>query len=107
MTPEHLKALFDANAIVLMFVAGLAIKYIPALKAIPNLVIPWVNVIGYVLVHLFTPDAHASVGDVAQSAGLVLSILAGFTNAVWARQLYEGFIRGLIHRPTKEASNGS
>ena len=69
-------------------------EYVPALAKIPSLLIPWVNVIGYGLAKFAVPDAQAGISDAIPDAFGVL--ICGFTNAVWARQLYEGFGRGLL-----------
>ena len=36
MTPDQLKSIFDSNAVILMFLAGVAIKYIPGLAKVSN-----------------------------------------------------------------------
>jgi hypothetical protein len=111
MTPETIQLIFNQYAIAIMFVWGLACKYIPVLKNIPNATIPWVNALGYVLAALAgaaVPAAHAALlGD---STGVAIKpvvmyvptmlgiILGGFTNSVWARQLYEGFARPVIEK---------
>lgn len=99
VTPNAIKLFFDANAILIMFVWGLAQKYLPALAPMPNAAIPWVNVVGYILVRLgggIVGDAHAASGVVQVIPDAVGVILGGFTSAVWARQLYEGFGRSLL-----------
>lgn len=101
-SPEWIRLLFDRNALVAMFVWGLLTKYAPWLAPLANGTINYVNVIGYVLTRLIggaiVPDAHAGVS--AQTGGMLLDMggimLGGFTNAVWARQLYEGFGRPLL-----------
>lgn len=103
MTPEMLKHLFDVNAIGLMFAWGLLHKYLPALAKLENDLIPWVNAIGYILAQLipgiFAPAAHA--GGLTQDQGGALfsvggALLGAFTNASWARMLYEGFARAAL-----------
>lgn len=104
MTPEQLKALFDANAIVIIFVWGLLCKYVPGLAKIPNQTIPWVGAIGYIVTKLAGPGvAHAAGFDLGAVAPDMISVLlGGFTSAVWARQLFEGFgrsvVEGLFHK---------
>jgi hypothetical protein len=111
MTPETLQLIFNQYAITIMFVWGLACKYVPFLKSIPNVTIPWVNAIGYILTALAgasIPVAHAALlGD---STGVAIKpvimyvptmlgiIIGGFANAVWARQLYEGFARPIFEK---------
>lgn len=102
MSADQLKLIFDANAMLIMFVWGLLSKYVPLFAKIPNATIPYVNLVGYVLARLagqfLIPSAHAGVtadqGVAIVGFGGVL--LGGFTNAVWARQLYEGFGRWLL-----------
>ena len=101
VSPDAIKLFFDANAILIMFVWGLAQKYLPALAALPNTAIPWVNLFGYILVRLgggLVGDAHAASSFVQVVPDAVGVILGGFTSAVWARQLYEGFGRGFLER---------
>jgi len=97
MTPEAIQAIFDANAIIIMFAWGLLHKYLPFLKAVPNTLIPWVNMVGYILVRFAVPDAHGA-GLTDSIPSLIGVLIGGFTNAIWARQAYEGFGRGLLER---------
>lgn len=98
MTPEQIKSLFDGNAILIIFVWGLATKYVPFLAKVPNSTIPYVGVIGYILAKLAGPQAAQAAGFNigAVAPDLVSVILGGFTSSIWARQLYEGFGRSLI-----------
>lgn len=104
MTPESLKVLFDANWIAIAFVIGLLVKYVPALKGVSNKAIPWFNVIVYIVGQIGgqiigVQDAHAAGFDFGGTVpSLVGVVIGGFTNAVWARQLYEGFGRALLER---------
>ena len=104
MTPDSLKVLFDGLAVAIMFVWGLVTKYFPPLARIPNTLIPWLNVVGYILAKLWGGDPSPTTG--LTQAGffgniapdLLGVIIGGFTNSVWARQLYEGFGRGLLEQ---------
>lgn len=101
MTPEQLKTIFDGNAMIIIFVWGLLCKYVPLLAKIPNATIPWVGAIGYILARLVLPQpAHADgvAGAVATIPAVVSVLLGGFTSAVWARQLYEGFFRPVLEK---------
>jgi hypothetical protein len=100
MTPEQLKAFFDGNAILLIFVWGLLCKYVPFMAKVPNVVIPWVGAIGYIIARFALPtEAHAAAGVGPDHVFVIGGILLGaFTNAVWARQLYEGFGKAVIER---------
>jgi hypothetical protein len=103
VTPDVIKTFFDANAILIMFVWGIAHKYIPALKNLPNVLIPWFNLAGYILTRV--GGAVAGVG-VAHAAGSPLDavpdvigvLIGGFTSASWARLLYEGWGRAVLDR---------
>ena len=99
MTPDQLKAIFDSNAIIIMFVWGLLTKYVPVFAKIPNATIPWLNAIGYIVARFAIPQAHAAGVTPEQGSalfGIGGVLLGSFTNAVWARQLYEGFGRFLL-----------
>jgi hypothetical protein len=95
MTPDQLKAIFDGGAIIIMFLWGLLVKYVPFLAKIPNALIPWLNAIGYIIAKFAIPEAHAGVSS-EQGFAIGGILLGCFTNAVWARQLYEGFGRFLM-----------
>lgn len=94
VTPEGIKAFIDGPGIIIIFAWGILCKYAPFLKGIPNFLITWLGAIGYVLAKLAVPEAHAFDGSAILDAGG--SIIGGFTSAVWARQLYEGFARPLL-----------
>jgi len=103
ITPDLIKTFFDANAILIMFGWGLIHKYVPALRNIPNALIPWVNLIGYLLTRLGAGAlgvgvAHASGGLLASVPDAVGVLIGGFTSASWARLLYEGWGRDLLER---------
>lgn len=102
MTPESLQYLFDGNAIILLFAWGLVVKYVPFMAKVPNALIPWGNTILYVAGRLAVPPAHAdTAGAVSAIPDAVCLILGGFTSSIWARQLYEGFGRGLLEKLLK------
>lgn len=104
MTPEHLKALFDGQGILIVFVWGLLCKYTPPLARVPNQLIPWIGAILYCLQKLAGPAlvaaAHAGVGGQLKDAipNLASVLIGAFTSAVWARQLYEGFGRHALEQ---------
>lgn len=103
VTPDAIKLFFDANAILIMFVWGLLHKYVPALRNVPNVLIPWVNLIGYILTRLGAGAlgvgvAQAGVPGLAAVPDAVAVLIGGFTNASWARLLYEGWGRSLLER---------
>lgn len=82
VAPSQVVEIFNANAIVIMFVAGMLLKYLPWAAKIPNVVIPWVNAIGYMLYEAFTGGgggAMASAGGVT-AAGFTIGGLFGVVN---------------------------
>lgn len=91
MTPELIKAWFDSNFMLVGFVVGLIVKYVPALAKIPNAIIPYLNVALYMLLKLFVGEAHA--GGLGAAFGSVGILLGGFLHSVFAAQLYERFGR--------------
>lgn len=100
VTPEGVKSWFDANKTFAVFVAGLLVKYVPALVGITNAVIPWLGVAIGILMDLFAPGtAHAAGG---LTSGFVLDagslIFQNFVQSVWARQLYEALARPVIEK---------
>jgi hypothetical protein len=102
MTPDALKHLFDTNAIIIMFIWGLLHKYVPQLAKLPNELIPWINAIGYIVASLaggLVSPANAG-GLTQEQGGLLLGVggalLGAFTNASWARLLYEGFAKAAL-----------
>lgn len=96
MSPDQVKALFDHNAVILMFLSGVAIKYWPKLGKVSNEYIGWINVGAYILTKLFVGDAHAGVADKVPDAVGVL--LGGATNAGWAFMLYETIGRTFLEK---------
>lgn len=94
VTPDSVKHFIDVQGVILIFAWGLLCKYAPFLKGIPNLLITWLGAIGYVVAKFAIPEAHAFDGGSILDAGG--SIIGGFTSAVWARQLYEGFARPVL-----------
>lgn len=91
-------------ASVLMVAWGIAVRYLPALKAWPNRLIPWMNVIIGLLVKLATPEqAHAGIfGGLGHSLGWMIVPF----QVVIARQVFETWIRptlehvGVVGFPT-------
>ena len=105
MPHDSVIAIFDGLAVPIMFAFGLLVKYFPPLAKIPNAVIGWVNLVGYMATKLAGGNqAHA--GEIVLHAGffgniapdLMGVVIGGFTNCVWARQLYEGFGRSLLEQ---------
>lgn len=120
MTPEHLRELFDLNAIMIIFAWGLLQKYLPALRDWANWLIPWIGTAGYILARLvggaFVGDAHAQVvtdsvlvttGTAAQVPALIGIIIGGITNTGWATIVYEKFARALIEKLWPKAAKAA
>ena len=106
VTASQVRAVFDGNVVMFMLAWGIVHKYVPALKNVPNALIPWVNLGGYILASLAgygATAAHAGaltgiVGTIPDAVGV---LIGGFANASWARLLYEGWgkslLEGLLH----------
>jgi hypothetical protein len=105
MTPEVVRELFNANAIVIMFVFGLVWKYAPKLKEYTNDLIPWLNVIGFILAALVGANNPGSVPAVATGAvehqSLGSTVLHAITNTGAAAAVFEMFGRTLIRMVKK------
>lgn len=102
VTPEGIKAFFDANAVFIMFVWGLIVKYVPGLAKIPNDTIPWLNSVGYVLAGLGGTAIAQAVAPVAPTPGLTdvagTLIVGAFGNSIIASLLYERFGRSILEK---------
>lgn len=99
VTPEGVRALFDTNAMLIMFVWGILHTRLPALAAIPNTLVPWVNCIGYILVKLMVPGpAHAA--DVVLAAGFSFPLfgLAGAFTSAATSVLYDKFVKSWLDK---------
>lgn len=103
MTPDALKLFFDANAIIVQFLVGIVIKYVPAFAKVNNQAIGWINAVGYVLVHYFTPAvAHAAGSNViAAIPDIGFILISALTSSMWARTAYETLGRPLLEHVLK------
>jgi hypothetical protein len=93
-TPDSVRTFLDGNAMIIMFVWGLIHTRWPALSNVPNALIPWVNLVGYVLVHFFLPaPASASIGGAITSFASLVWVAArgGATSAVTSL-LYDKYV---------------
>lgn len=97
VTPESVKALFDAWGVYMLFALGAVIKYVPWFASVRNYVIGWLNVVVYILGRLVLPgEVHAGVLEgVPAALGVVLG---GITNSSVAMVLYETLGRTLLER---------
>lgn len=100
ITPDSVKALFDAYAMVIMFVWGLVHTRVPALKSIPNDVLPWVNAVGYIVAKLAVPaEAHAgALGGLADFGGLLWLTARGAATSAVTSLLYDKFAKPFLDR---------
>ena len=85
----------------ILVMLGVAVKYVPSLKSVPNSIIPYLNVVAAFLTQIFAPgSAHAAVHIAAPVAVAGLSVADALVQSVFhsiiARQLYEGFGRSLL-----------
>lgn len=83
-----------------LVVVGLVVKYIPQLKGIPNLIIPFLNAALALLSQVAAPQAaHAASGPLAVAAvfGGAFNFLGPIGSAVWqsvqASLIHEFFLR--------------
>lgn len=113
MNPDEIKIIFDTWAVTIMMLWGIVVKYFPKLGAIPNAIIGWTNLIGYILAKLVIPDAHAADSVMVGSTGVLGTvpdiigiIIGGVTNAGWAMVLYETFGRTFLEKLLKLKKNG-
>jgi len=99
-TPENVIEIFNGQWVIISFVIGMLWKYLPILKSWTNAAIPWVSAIAYMVAKIATVGSAEAAGFSIASTlpDLVGITIGGFANAVWARQLYEGFGRALLSR---------
>jgi len=77
---------------VIQFLWGLVCKYAPALKAVPNASIPWVNFLIALIGALAGPQvAHAAFGGAV--GGFFGSVLGAGWTAIQTALIYEVFAR--------------
>jgi hypothetical protein len=104
MDPNAIQQWLQGNALIVMFVAGLAVKYLPFLKAIPNKLIPWINLIGYILISVLGGTAQADstavvpLAVVAHPTFLTI-LLKGVLNALMAALFYDKAVKEFIPAP--------
>jgi ABC-type long-subunit fatty acid transport system fused permease/ATPase subunit len=85
----------NANMVVIGFIWGLLVKYVPALTKVPNALIPWINMIVALLTSLAGPGvAHAAVAGVSIPGHTFLGhILGAGWAAIQSALIYEVFAR--------------
>lgn len=82
------------NAVILGLVLGLAMKYQPALKWVPNEFIPYINGIIVLLAKIFgPPDAQAATGAVGATLGFLAPVVSAGWSAIQSALIYEIFGR--------------
>lgn len=91
----------QANVVILGFIVGLAVKYLPALKAVSNKWIPYLNTLVALLLQIFGPaEAHAGTAILGLGGGTFLAhILGAGWSAIQSALIYEVFGRHLITAP--------
>jgi len=100
VTPEKIKAIFDAQAIFILIAVGAVVKYVPWFATVRNHAIGWVNLAAYILGRLVLPgEAHAGMFSSLPDAVGVL--IGGIANAGWAQVAYETFGRSLLEKLLK------
>lgn len=94
MSPDALRATFDAQAAVLMLAWGFIHTRYPALVRMPNDLSPWLSAIAYIVAQFVVPPAHAGVFSSVSHFGSLLWVTAraGATSAVTSL-LYDKFIK--------------
>lgn len=85
------------NMVILGFVVGLAVKYVPALKFVPNTLIPYLNTFIGILTGLFgaasTGVTPALYAPAAAGGGFLGMILGSALDAIYSALVYEVFGR--------------
>jgi hypothetical protein len=83
----------NSNVVFIGFLWGLAVKYVPALKGIPNSLIPYMNALVALLTGMAGPGvAHAAGGILGGDSFLGHILGAGWT-AIQSALIYEIFGR--------------
>jgi hypothetical protein len=89
-------AWLKGNSLVWMVLVGFVWKYAPFMKGISNNLIPWVNVLVFVLTTLGGVAVAAGPGDIAPHVGFATRLLLGFLHSGVATVLYNGFLRPVL-----------
>lgn len=85
----------NATLVIVSLVVGVAVKYVPALAKIPNLVIPYLNaLIVFLTAFNGPPMANAGIlGDFAHQLSPIAKIVASLAVSGVAAAVYETFLR--------------
>jgi hypothetical protein len=84
----------NQNMAILGFVIGLLVKYLPALKFVPNVLIPYLITLTGILTSLFGPvDAQAATGILGLGGGLLSVFITSGIEAIKSALIYEVFAR--------------
>lgn len=82
------------------FAFGLAVKYLPALKWLPNKFIPYLNALLALLLQVFGPaEAHAGVFGALVHSSFLGTVLGAGWSAIQSALIYEVFGRHVITAP--------
>lgn len=85
----------NANVVLIGFLWGILVKYLPALKNVPNTLIPYMNALLALLTGLMGPaTAHAAVLGISIGGdGFLGHILGAGWSAIQSALIYEVFAR--------------
>ena len=99
---DQIAAMLAAISPILAFLVGtgLVYKYVPFLKNLPNLVIPFLNaVIAFLAVFQGPAPAHAGIfGDLVHALSFPAKAAGSFLLAGVASQIYEVFLRPTLEK---------
>lgn len=94
---DAIAGFISSNMVFIGFVWGLLVKYLPALKAVPNKLIPYMNAVLALLSGLAAPGvAHASIGSFLSGGTFLGHILNAGWTAIQSALIYEVFGRNVI-----------
>lgn len=97
--PVALLAWLKGNILVLQLLVGFAWKYLPFMKSFSNNLIPWVNVVVFVISVFAGVAVAANVAapvapvDVVTHRGFFSVVLLGFLHSGVAKILYDGWLK--------------
>lgn len=84
----------NANVVLIGFLWGILVKYLPALKNVPNTLIPYMNALLALLTGLAGPGiAHAGILGGTLGGGFFGHIIGAGWSAIQSALLYEVFVR--------------
>ena len=72
---------------------GIAVKYWPPLKGIPNLLIPYITALGTLVAQLVAPAESGAMTVALLGGGMLGNLGTAVGQAIWNSLLYEVFLR--------------